>query len=169
MKSLSFYVFTGLFCSEIAAARIIAYQYVPHTLRSVPEACEVCATFFRVDRPLIESAVDHSYVAARYVATCGTVRSLIGDVQYGLSKGIVDTDYFTTNLTGTREGLTLLGQSCGSALIGAHAAAAAVTKQWTEREANSFLFVFDILVTPVGGRPCGNAADDVEGALADFL
>ncbi|MCX6127307.1 MAG: hypothetical protein NTV34_21510 [Proteobacteria bacterium] len=169
MKSLSFYVLISLFCSEIAAARVIAYQAVPHTLRSVPEACEVCATFYRVDRPLIESALDHSYVAARYVSTCGAVRTLVGDVQYGLSKGAVDTDYFTKNLSGSHEGMTFLGQSCGSALLDAHAAAAAVTRQWTGREANNLIFIFDILVAPVGGRPCGNAADDVQDALAAYL
>ena len=135
----------------------------------MPENCEVCASFYRVDRPLIQGALDHSFVAARYVASCGSTQYQIGDVQYGLTKGPVDISYFTDNLNFTLEGLTFLGQACDARLSQAHSAAATTTMQWISRENNTAVFVFDILVTPLAGRPCGNTADAIQRALDEIL
>ncbi len=151
--------------SLVLAAAAVHYSTVPQMLAALPESCLPCAAFFRVERPLVEDVLDHAYVGARFTDECSQA---LAETEYGLSKGEEDLAHFDGKTE--REGLRLIGSLCGRAeLSAAHADAAAVTDYWVDREADPVQYYWDMLVTPVAGRPCGNAADDVEAALLPHL
>lgn len=138
----------------------------PLTLELDPANDPVCIRVYRVSRP-VAPFVHHLFVGAEisHLKDGRTTLAL-----FGAPKGASDEEAFRRALAGnSKTSLSLKGQACGDSAMTALEVASATSEEWHVRLENSAYFVGRMVFTPVLGRICREAADQVLSDIRPYL
>lgn len=128
-------------------------------LRDLPAGCHAQVDFYRVVRPILP-LVNHIVIGARLLRNCqGEIKESLH--VYGASKGASDMAFFRTQMEKDPSGFEYLGRREGTAASHALQKASDVSLAWQESLKNRAYFYPRMLATPVMGRICNNAAEEV--------
>jgi len=136
-------------------------------LRDVPLSCLGCAHFFRVLRPLAPF-INHVIIGVQWRPLCGLPQqSLI----YGASKGPADAADFLDDLESKdlSQNLEWKGVACAEQARTAVETASRISFAWRESMENEWIFALRMAATPVMGRICAVAADEILQNVAALL
>lgn len=129
-------------------------------LAQLDAQCSSCVEVYRVRRHLMP-AVNHIYIGVKISSECPLPPSQ-RQVIYGASKGVTDRSYFAAALdAGDESHLSRVGRACGSEANEFMTRAVAISQRWQSALNNYFYLSYRILITPVLGRACATAAQEI--------
>jgi hypothetical protein len=124
-----------------------------------------CIEFYHVKRPVAGGAVLHEYVGAHNRDS--------GELEvFGLLKGDRDIAVFRTFIAGdSLQGIEAhgLGTACDQNSELAVITARHVSQRWVRKYQNWMLYLARMGVTPVFGKPCRNAALEIDALIGPYL
>ena len=124
--------------------------------------CETCANFYRIERPIL-TGVNHVFIGVELGSTCPLQKKLF---VYGATKGAVDLKHFQMQFDHRSPDLKVRGKACGTSAREAIERARVLTAKWQSELNNYFYLPIRMLITPVMGRACANAATEIEQSVA---
>lgn len=174
MKSKSSYVlflFVGLlgWIPQLHATLLIydtEMTYV-NPFVEVPQGCRPCVDFYRVVRPLAP-LVNHVVIGATATLQCGWGFKKQNFI-YGASKGAEDLSHFNSALEFPSNDLQPLGRACDEQARVALQTATQISQRWQVEIKDQFSFIEQMLMTPLWGRICNNAAEEIKLAIGSKL
>jgi hypothetical protein len=136
-------------------------------LSSLPADCDARVEFYRVVRPILP-LVNHIVIGAKISTSCHG--EMHGEMKeslhlYGASKGASDMAFFQTHMKENGDALQLLGSREGLAAADSLTKAVDVSLAWQDSLKQRWYFYGRMLTTPLLGRICNEASEDVIRAL----
>lgn len=163
---LFFALFLLLHCSSAFSAESIydlGFSY-NNPLHDLDPDCKQRVDYFRISRPILP-LVNHIVVGARIQIYCSDRNEELLRV-YGASKGNGDMDFFQAELHSEKNSLRYLGSNEGERALQSLENAVRISKSWNQKLLRNWYFYGRMITTPLFGRICAAAAEDVMEALA---
>lgn len=128
-------------------------------LLGLPESCAWQVDFFRVVRPILP-LVNHIVVGAKIRIQCDEKTDVLLRV-YGASKGSGDLAHFSQASSTNSHQLEYLGSASGAQAVAILDSAVAISERWQAWTSRAVYLYPRMLITPIFGRICNDAAQEV--------
>lgn len=126
---------------------------------------ESCLEFFHVRRPIAGGAVDHEFIGVRAERGAQAGEFFV----FGLPKAGSDIHYFEAEWTKAKPTVRSFGTACGDRAGKAWLTAETISERLQRKNQAWLYYIPRMLVTPLAGKPCGNAAAEIKRAIMPFL
>jgi hypothetical protein len=146
----------NIFLTQACFANLI-YSNESTYSNPVEENNQLCGDFFRVVRPIMPG-VNHIFIVLNFQGK---------HFLYGASKGESDFQYGEEiNYTAPAPNYSFVTRKCGSDLYSATERALQISLEWEKKISNQFYFISRMITTPLFGRICHMASQQIIQEIA---